>query len=172
FLSPIITNSTHTEIYNDNSISGNLVYDENSDGCDLNYDVKVNNILVTASDGNSNFSTLSKEGLYSLNVFEETYTVGLFNLPDYFNYTPISSTINFDGTGNNEILNFCLTANQTIQDLNIVLLPITEARPGFEADYQVIIQNIGTQTTNNVLVTLTFDDTKQSFVSANPTENS
>src|SRR5690606_27550553 len=73
---------------------------------------------------------------------------------------------------NNEILNFCLTANQTIQDLNIVLLPITEARPGFEADYQVIIQNIGTQTTNNVLVTLTFDDTKQSFVSANPTENS
>src|SRR5690606_13830049 len=39
---------------------------------------------------------------------------------------------------------------------------------GFEAEYQLVVQNLGTQTVNNVLVNLVFDNTKQTFVTATP----
>jgi len=154
----------------DNTIIGSIIYDENNNGCDVD-DLKINKIWVTATNGTTTSTTLSANEEYILNVYEGTHTISL-NVLDYFSYSPENSTVIITGSGNNETLTFCLTANQIIQDLNIALLPISEARPGFEADYQLIVQNIGTQTTNNVLVTLTFDDTMQSFVSANPTESS
>lgn len=155
----------------DNHIIGIVLYDEENNGCNEN-DMLLHGILIKASDGDASSSTFSTNGEYTLNVYEGSHTISLLNLPNYLSYHPENEIITFNNNENIETLNFCLTANQTVQDLNIALLPISEARPGFEADYQLIVQNLGTQTTNNVLVTLTFDDTKQSFVSANPTENS
>lgn len=155
-----------------NSIVGKILFDEDNNGCDINNLIN-NSLFVTISNGSLDYSTLSVNGEYILNHLEEdNYTVSLTNVPSYITVSPQSSTVFLEGVYNEEEINFCLTANQIIQDLNIALLPISEARPGFEADYQLIVQNIGTQTMNNVLVILTFDDTMQSFVSANPTESS
>src|SRR5690606_24502769 len=109
-----------------------------------------------ADNGTPYYSTLPNEGQYQLNLFEDTYVVSLQNLPDYFTVTPENYTVSYTGFGNYEELSFCLTANQAVQDLNITLLPVSEARPGFETDYQLVVQNLGTQTVNNVLVNLTF----------------
>ena len=154
-----------------NTISGNILFDENNDGCDVN-DILINNILINADNGTPYYSTLSANGEYVLNLLNDTYTVSLLNVPDYFIVTPENYTVSYTDFGNVEELNFCLTANQTIQDLNITLLPLTEARPGFEADYQLIVQNVGTQTVNNISVSFSFDDTMQSFLSAVPSPSS
>src|SRR5690554_3631457 len=155
-----------------NSIVGKILFDENNNGCDTD-DNLISNILVMVSNDSLNYSTLSFNGEYILNhLQEDNYTVSLANVPSYVTVNPQSSTVFLEGVYNEEELNFCLTANQTIEDLNITLLPITEARPGFEADYQLIVQNIGTQTVNNVLVSLDFDNTMQSFVSADPSTSS
>ncbi|MFA5556474.1 MAG: BspA family leucine-rich repeat surface protein [Flavobacteriaceae bacterium] len=153
-----------------NHIIGSIIYDENNNGCDTD-DLTMNNIWITASNDPASSTTLSVNEEYILNVYEGTHIISL-NVPNYFSYSPVNPIVSFTGSDNVETLNFCLTANQTVQDLNITLLPITPARPGFEADYQIIVQNIGTQTVNNISVSFTFDDTKQSFVSAVPSPSS
>src|SRR5690554_4513143 len=165
-----ITGDNLSENCGDNHIVGSIVYDEDNNGCNVN-DIQLHGIFINASNEDSSSSTFSTNGEYTLNVYEGIHTISL-NVLDYFSYSPANSTISFTGSDNIEFLDFCLTANQTIEDLNIVLLPITEARPGFEADYQLIVQNIGTQTVNNVLVSLDFDNTMQSFVNAVPSPSS
>lgn len=154
-----------------NMIYGNVFFDENNNGCDSD-DAKTDIFLVNANNGTPYYSIFPNNGGYQLHLFEDIYNVSLLNLPSYLTVTPVSPTFTFTDYGSYEELNFCLTTNQTIEDLNITLLPITEARPGFEADYQLIVQNIGTQTVNNVLVSLDFDNTMQSFVSAVPNPSS
>jgi|GEM_PF-2731043 len=150
-----------------NTISGNIQLDTESNGCDAE-DIAVTNFLIQGSDGVFTYSTMSSDGQYNLTVFENTYNIEFLNLPDYISISPTSSEITFEGFGNEETLNFCLTANETIADLNITLLPLGEARPGFPAEYQVVVQNMGTQTVADATVTLTFDDALLLFVEASP----
>src|SRR5690606_17218529 len=55
-----------------------------------------------------------------------------------------------------------------MNDVNVVLLPITQARPGFDSSYQLVFENTGTTLLSGD-VTLQFDDASQTFVSSNPT---
>ncbi|QEE49127.1 BspA family leucine-rich repeat surface protein [Flavobacterium alkalisoli] len=148
-----------------NSISGNIIFDENNNGCDID-DPKANNFLVTANDGNFTYSTISSNGEYNLSVMEGNYTIQLLNLPDYYTATPATATIEITGFGNEEELNFCLTANQTISDLNVTLLPLSEARPGFESQYRLVVQNMGTQTIADATATFGYNENIQEFLTA------
>lgn len=154
-----------------NTFTGTINYDENSNGCD-NSDPVVNNFLVNSNDGINDFTTsVSESGEYILNVVENTYITGVLNVPDYFTVSPQTSTHTFVGYDNQEQLDFCITANQSVADLNITLLPINQARPGFESNYQLVIENMGTQTAM-ANVSLSFDENSQSFVTATPSETS
>ncbi|OIQ15362.1 MAG: hypothetical protein BM557_11645 [Flavobacterium sp. MedPE-SWcel] len=149
-------------------LSGIVLYDEDNDGCNAD-DLPLSFLVSTTNIENYNTSSMSNnEGVYSLHLFEGTYDVSVLGLPDYLDATPNTESITFEEGVNEQILNFCLTPNQTIEDLNITLLPVTEARPGFEANYKIIVENMGTQTVNNIVVTLTFDQTLQTFVTATP----
>jgi uncharacterized repeat protein (TIGR01451 family) len=166
-----ITGDSLAEDCNHNIVYGNVFLDQNLDGCDAN-DIKMSNFFVNANNGTPYYSTLPNNGEYLLTLFEDTYTISLLNVPDYFTVTPNNTIFNFTDSGNYEELNLCMTANETIEDLNITIIPVTQARPGFEAAYQLNIQNIGTQTVNNILVNVNFDNTMQSFVSAVPSPSS
>jgi hypothetical protein len=155
---------------NCNTITGIIPYDENNNGCDPN-DIGTDGIMVNIDDGTYNFSTFTNNGNYSTGVAGNTFTVSVTNLPPYYTATPASATVNFTSS-NTQQQDFCLTANQSIEDLNVTLLPVSEARPGFEADYQLVVENVGTQTVANATATLSFDDTMQSFVSSTPAPTS
>ncbi|MUV02765.1 BspA family leucine-rich repeat surface protein [Flavobacterium rakeshii] len=148
-----------------NSLSGNIIFDENNNGCDTD-DPKANNFLVTANDGNFTYSTISSSGEYDLSVMEGSYTLQLLNVPDYFIVTPQTSTIDFTGFDNEQELNFCLTANEQVADLNITVLPLNEARPGFTSQYRLLVHNIGTQTMNDVYVSFSYNEEIQQFSEA------
>jgi len=155
-----------------NIFMGNINYDEDINGCDNN-DPVGNNFLINSNDGINDFAiSVSENGSYILHVVENTYTTEVLNVPVYFTVSPQASTHTFEGYDNEEQLDFCLTANQTIADLNITLLPISEARPGFEADYQLVVENMGTQTVAAANISLTFDEHAQNFVMATPAETS
>jgi|GEM_PF-610354 surface protein len=150
-----------------NLISGNVRYDEDNDGCDENDLIYNGTFSVNISGGNLNIGLVpNREGDYSFYVEEGTYEVGIMNLNDYFAATPSTVTINFEEFVGEEEIDFCITAIQTIEDLNVTLLPIQSARPGFQAVYQLVVENTGTHTINNAMVSLEFDDTKQSFLEA------
>ncbi|WP_161804624.1 BspA family leucine-rich repeat surface protein [Lacinutrix himadriensis] len=152
------------------SIFGTVVYDQDNNGCSTT-DIQVESLFVEVNNGTYISSGLVNNGEYSTSVIGSTFTVSLSNVPDYFTASPQSATVDFT-TSSTEQVDFCLSANQTVNDLNIILLPINEARLGFEAAYKLVVENIGTQTINNITASLVFDDIKQSFVSATPIETS
>ncbi len=86
----------------------------------------------------------------------------------YFTVSPTNYTYNFTTVGNTETANFCLAPNGLHPDVEVVLIPVTPARPGFDAVYKVVYKNKGNQIQSGT-VTLTFDDAVLDFVSATPT---
>ncbi|MFD2434034.1 BspA family leucine-rich repeat surface protein [Mesonia maritima] len=155
---------------NCNSIVGEITYDENNNGCDP-ADQGVSGFMINANDGTNDLKTYSSNGSYTLGTIGTNFTVSVINYPSYYSVSPASQSVTFTSSST-EVIDFCVTANQSIEDLNITLLPISEARPGFEADYQLVVENLGTQTIPNATVTVDFDDAMQSFVSASVTPTS
>ena len=127
----------------------------------------MSNLIVDSNNGNNSYSTFVINSSYNISVYGGNQTVSLINLPSYFTVTPQSQTIDFLTTSTEQV-DFCLTANQAVEDLNITILPLDDARPGFDSNYKLIVQNVGTETLNAVTVNVLFDNSKQSFVSATP----
>ncbi|MEE1897876.1 BspA family leucine-rich repeat surface protein [Flavobacterium rakeshii] len=148
-----------------NTISGNIIFDGDNNGCSVD-DPVANNFLVSATDGQVTNATISLNGVYDLNVMEGSYTVQLLNVPDYYTATPATATIDFTGFDNEQELNFCLTANEQVADLNITVLPLNEARPGFTSQYRLLVHNIGTQTMNDVYASFSYNEEIQQFSEA------
>ncbi|MFD2561157.1 DUF7619 domain-containing protein [Aquimarina rubra] len=155
---------------NYNIIEGSLVLDEMNDGCDPT-DFYTPNIRVTTTDGVNEFSTFTNNsGFYRLILGDNVYDTSISMLPSFVTASPETENTVFTSFGNSEIVDFCLTpTNGNIDDLRILLFPITQARPGFESKYQLIYQNKGITNLNGT-ITFQFDSSKQSFVSAVPAE--
>ncbi|KAF2519124.1 BspA family leucine-rich repeat surface protein [Flavobacterium salilacus subsp. salilacus] len=164
-----ITGDSLGEDCEGNTITGTVLYDQDANGCSED-DTPAYNMLVKATDGTYNFAAVTAAtGAYNLRVLEGTYTVEPLNLPSYFTASPASTNVTFTGFDNEEEINFCLTANETVEDLNITLLPLEEARPGFDSNYKLIAENIGTQTVASATVTFVYDEAIQAFVSSSET---
>jgi len=155
----------------DYSISGTVLFDIDNNGCGNN-DIPVNEILVNATSNNFDYGVGILNGNYAIEATQGTFDVSIINLPNYFTSTPITESSILDNPNPTDIIDFCLTANQVVEDLNITILPLNDARPGFKSDYKLVIKNIGTEIINDVSTTFTFDNTKQSFISAIPNETS
>ncbi|WP_299902806.1 T9SS type A sorting domain-containing protein [uncultured Aquimarina sp.] len=155
---------------NYNVIEGDIVFDEFLDGCDPT-DLFTPNIKVTTSDGTNEFSTFTNnKGFYRLFLGDNTYDTSVSMLPDFVEASPITKNTIFSGFGNTEVIDFCLVSNTSnISDVEILVFPIAEARPGFDAEYQVVYQNKGITTLDGT-ITFQFDAGKQSFISSIPTE--
>lgn len=154
-----------------NIISGNIRYDENGNGCETS-DLAINNFIINTNNGLANYSTSANNGSYILNVLEDTYDVEVLNIPHYYTVFPLTPRINFSGFNNTQELDFCLASTQTVNDLNITILPLTDARPGFDSMYKIVINNIGTENVNQAVINLVFDNRMQEFVTANPAATS
>ena len=154
---------------NCNGIFTTVSFDQDSNGCDEN-DIYSDNINISVSSGDYNYVTFSSGEQFSLGALDEFITLSVNNLPFYFDVSPESVEVIFTEPNQDIEQNFCITANQNVEDLNITLLPINQARPGFEADYQLVIENMGTQTVAAANINLTFDENAQSFIIATPME--
>jgi len=67
--------------------------------------------------------------------------------------------------------NFCITPNGNHNDLEMALIPVNNARPGFDATYKISYKNKGTQTQSGTL-SFVYDDAVLDFMNANPATNS
>lgn len=168
----IILADNLSENCGNHSISGTIRLDENGNGCETNA-LDAGLLPIKLDNGLFNTITFTNNlGEYLFNLNEGNYDIELFNLPTYFSANPASTHVTIAGSETNEIVNFCITGNQTIEDLEITQLPTSLARPGFACHYVVIVKNKGTHTVSNAVVSLTFDHTMQSVVSSSPLSNS
>ncbi|QQX75459.1 MULTISPECIES: T9SS type A sorting domain-containing protein [Aequorivita] len=154
-----------------NHITGTVKYDDENNGCDGG-DVGVGRLLVNTTDGTNNFATTTiNTGDYNLTVAENTYTTTVLGLSPYFSLSPAQAVDTFVGFNQTEIADFCIAPTTTANDLAVTLVPLNAARPGFEASYKLVYENVGTtQLSGNV--ELDFDGMLVTFVEATPTETS
>ncbi|WP_264557868.1 hypothetical protein [Flavobacterium sp. N1718] len=65
-------------------------------------------------------------------------------------------------------VDFCYTPVASVNDVQVSLYPLGNARPGFPAYYAIILSNVGNVTSSGT-VTVQFDSTRLSFLSADQT---
>ncbi|WP_223607105.1 T9SS type A sorting domain-containing protein [Chryseobacterium sp. OSA05B] len=154
------------------TVKGNTKYDLNGNGCDpadLNKAFQKFNISgggTTGSiigDHSGNYSIPVPAGLYTLTPVLEN--------PAYFNISPASSTANFPAQASPLTSDFCITANGSHPDLEIVIIPLDSAVPGFESDYKIVFKNKGT-TMQSGTIGLSFNDNVMDFMNSTVTPNS
>lgn len=154
-----------------NHITGTVTYDDENNGCDGG-DAGIGSLLVNTTDGTNNFATTTiNSGDYNLTVAENTYTTTVLGLSPYFTLSPAQAVDTFVGFNQTEIADFCIAPATTANDLAVTLVPLNAARPGFEARYKLVYENVGT-TELSGNVELDFDGALVTFVEATPAETS
>ncbi|MGK4566817.1 T9SS type A sorting domain-containing protein [Flavobacterium sp. 3HN19-14] len=96
-----------------------------------------------------------------------TNVVSLPEIPDYFTITPNPAEVTLVNTCDNDFMDFCIVPNTAVNDLEILLIPYGDSRPGFVSGYSLVIFNNGS-TTQTGIATLSFDNSAMTFVSSNP----
>lgn len=142
-------------------------------GLDVNdCNLPANNLKVITNNGVDTIETFTTNtGYYQFYVDPGAYTTTIPSTLGHFNISaPTSHNSTFTGIGNIDVANFCLYPSEIVNDLKIVIIPLTQARPGFESSYQIVFNNTGTtQLSGNVK--LDFDNTKLTFDSASIVPN-
>ncbi|MBK9255059.1 MAG: T9SS type A sorting domain-containing protein [Saprospiraceae bacterium] len=127
-------------------------------------------IPLTLSEDNNKYHTFSDiKGEYhiypeSLNKLYRLTTVGELN-----HYTLFDSPaeISFDKFYDTKTLDLCLIPNGIHHDLEVTIIPVDRARPGFDSKYKLVYKNKG----NTILsgeMSFSFDDDYADFVSSVP----
>ncbi|MBF4515642.1 T9SS type A sorting domain-containing protein [Flavobacterium sp. ANB] len=132
---------------NYNTITGTIAFDIDNNGCDA-ADAKQANVKIGINDG-----SIQSEGFTKTNGKYTFYTdAGNFNLvphlenPTLFTISPVNPTLTFTDNNNHVTAqDFCITAAGNQSDVEIVIAPISPAKPGFMAWYQIVIKNKGNQ---------------------------
>jgi hypothetical protein len=152
---------------NYNTITGVLTYDANNNGCDA-LDPKKSLIRLNINDGSNQGATFTNAtGNYSFYTQVGNFAITpIVENPTWFTFSPTTATIPFANNNNNIVTqNFCIAQNGVHADLEIVISPITPARPGFDAVYNIVYKNKGNQTLSGGL-SFTYNDSVLDFISA------
>jgi hypothetical protein len=129
-----------------NTIKGKLTFDADNNGCDAG-DAPRKYIKVTLDDGTQSGSAFSDGlGAYAFYTGAGNFTLTPEFEEDYFTAAPAMATVNFPAADNSEsVQDFCITATGVNPDIEVVMVPVVAARPGFDAVYKIVYKNKGNQ---------------------------
>lgn len=153
------------------TISGDILFDEGTDGCDMN-DAIYPDLEFTLSDGTGTATSFSDEtGNYQFDIQDGTYTVTPMEInPTYFSFSPTSISVDFPTDASPNIQDFCVTPNGVYNDLKIDFISAGVAYPTGEPypitndygialldndlsfSFRITYQNQGTTTQSGTLV--------------------
>ncbi|HLP65062.1 DUF7619 domain-containing protein [Flavobacterium sp.] len=151
-----------------NSVAGEVRFDGDFNGCDSNDALLPNSVhLKLTNDTITSEVFPNTNGLYSLYTASGNHTLtSQLENPSYFTITPSSTSINFPIVdGSTQTQNFCIAANGVHTDVEIVIVPIEFARPGFDASYEIIFKNKGNQTISGS-INFQYDDSVMDYISS------
>lgn len=151
------------------TISGNQSYNFNGSFCSTS-DPIVPNLKFNITNGTVNRTIISDEsGAYSITVQEGQHTITpVMPSSTYYTVSPASFVADFPTQTSPLTQNFCITANGTFPDIEVNLIPIGSARPGFDSFYKVLVKNVGT-TVQSGTVSFAYDESVSDFIEATPT---
>ncbi len=151
-----------------NTISGNIIYDFNNNGCDVNDPKNISYTKVKFLEGSNSGITFSDTyGVYNFYTPKGTFLITP-SIEDttIFSFSPPNSSITFiDSLNHITTQDFCIYPIGAHSDVEVVLNPIRRARPGFDAHYQLVYKNKGNQTLSGT-INLLFNDSLIDFLSS------
>ena len=105
-------------------------------------------------------------GSYSIPVQEGTHTITpQFENPSYFNVSPTNAVVSFPTEATPFLQNFCIAPNGVHHDLEVVVIPLVPARPGFDATYKIKYKNKG-NLNETATINFNYNDNILDFVSS------
>ncbi|TDX84850.1 DUF7619 domain-containing protein [Epilithonimonas xixisoli] len=149
---------------NFNTISGTVKFDANNNGCDVS-DNAFEFLKLQINDGTNSVETFAqKDGRYEFYTQAGNFNVvALAENPTLFTVSPANFSTNFADNNNNVFTqDICVTANGNQNDAEVVIAPLTNARPGFDATYKLVWRNKGNTTLSGKVV-LNYDASKMTF---------
>lgn len=150
-----------------NQIKGNVSLDVALNECNQD-SIVAQQVLITLADGNSSVSTFTaSNGNYSFKVEAGNYSTSITSTFPYFTPSPNTISNQFDNNNEDAIANFCLIPSQFFDDLEVSFYPLNDARPGFEAKYQIVVKNKGTNPVSTT-VEMQYNHQKINFIEAAP----
>ncbi|MCF1420062.1 T9SS type A sorting domain-containing protein [Mangrovimonas futianensis] len=157
---------------NYNTTTGQVLFDLNNDGCQTGTESFSNVLIQVESEDSEEVSYVNSGGNYSFYSQNGSFILTpSIEHPDWFNISPENAIVVFeDNLNNTTSQDFCISALGTHQDLEVVLTPIGNAQPGFDADYELIYKNNGNQMTSGQ-VSLSFGSSLMELVSVSQEQN-
>ncbi|GEP52052.1 hypothetical protein FNO01nite_27240 [Flavobacterium noncentrifugens] len=151
-----------------NRISGNVRFKTSGNtNCNAGLDFPLRKIATT--DGSNTYESFTDyTGNYHISIPNTgTFTTSaLNNLGSNFSSDPTAVNTNSSGSATQYTnTNFCISSATNYSDVNVKILPLATARPGFETSYRIVFQNYGS-TSLNGNINLAFDAAKMAFISA------
>lgn len=156
------------------TIQGSTKYDINNNGCDASDPAKAFQKFLISNAANSGNIITNASGNYSIPVQAGNHVITpVLENPAYFTVSPTSVTASFPAQTSPLTQNFCLSANGTHNDLEVVIIPVIAARPGFEAKYKIIYKNKGTTAQSGTL-SFNYNDNVMNYLTSStiPTSQS
>ncbi len=159
---------------NVNSITGTTYFDaDNSGTCDPSEVVSSGGYLTSTGSGAGNYIFTSYPFLenYATYSLDPNVTISLGGIPPYFNVTAVpiapatSETFVYTNTGNQDVVDYCITANSTVNDLQVETYVVTASKPGFQTRVRIQYKNTGTTTLSGA-VSLNYDGLREVFNTA------
>lgn len=126
------------------TINGKQHFDSNANGCD-DADVSLGFLNFKVNIGTNNVTFVGdSEGTFEMPIQAGTYIINpILERPEYFSVSPETSTVSFPTDISPSNIEFCISPNGIHNDLEVSLLPLSSARPGFDAQYKIIYKNKG-----------------------------
>jgi len=154
------------------AIQGQNKFDVNNNGCDSN-DIIYPKLKYSITNGiDMGYLISNNTGFFYIPVQAGTQTITpIIENPTYFNVVPNTFNVSFPASTSPYIQDFCITSNGFHNDLELMLIPVNNAVPGFNSKYILVYKNKGT-TTQSGSINFTFDDNISDFVSSNPNVSS
>lgn len=149
------------------NITGSVYYDFNKNNSKDSNEPYASRFLITSEKTGYSRSSVATNGWFRNDVDTGTYktTVKLTN--DYYVTVPAEKQTTFTSLFQNDTVHFALQPVAGKRDVSISLIPVTPARPGFNAKYKLTFRNNGTDTIPNGGVIL-IKDARVTLVSSIP----
>jgi hypothetical protein len=149
---------------NYNTITGTSGFNVDGTGCSTN----LPGVRYGINNGMQSGSVIGNQsGSYSFYPQTGTFTITpQLENSGWFTVTPPSASVSFMNNNNSiATQNFCISPNGSHPDLEIIVSPVIDARPGFDAEYRITYRNKGNQILSGD-VSFTYDDAVMDFVTA------
>lgn len=149
-------------------LNGKVQFDINNDGCTEDDPANPFQKIEIKGMYDTEYIIGNQEGNYSLRLNEGNYKFfPVLENESLWRIEPDSFVVNFNNEDFSYEKNLCITPNGLVKDLEIVLVSKSDLRPGFDAEFNIKIKNIG-----NVVFTpnvkLTFPSDYMTLTGASP----